>query len=120
MLYLHCRLPINLPAVHMFNDALKIFRAAGQDTIKLSELLPELAKLFCLALTIPVTTCTAERSFSALRRLKTYIRSTMTQERLNHIAVLHVHKSLCAELNLDAIANDFIERCSVRRNTFHM
>ena len=82
-----------------FRDALTVFRGSGagqpgQDAIRLSELLPELAKLFCLALTIPVTTSTAERSFSTLRRLKTYLRSTMTQERLNHIAVLHVHKSV--------------------------
>ena len=66
-----------------FRDALTVFRGsgAGQDVIRLSELLPELAKLFCLALTIPVTTSTAERSFST----KTYLKSTMTQERLNHI-----------------------------------
>lgn len=105
-----------------FRDALTVFRSsgAGQDAMRIPELLPELAKLFCVALTIPVTTSTAERSFSTLRRLKTYLRSTMTQERLNHIAILHVHKSVCDELDLDAVANDFIRRCTVRRNTFHV
>ena len=67
-------------ALASFHDALNVFHESGQDMVKLSELLPELVKLFCLALTVPVTTCTAERSFSALRRLKTYLRSTMTQE----------------------------------------
>jgi len=103
-----------------FGDALDVFRGSAQEAIKLSQLLPEMSKLFCLALTIPVTTCTSERSFSTLRRLKTYLRSTMVQERLNHVAILHVHKKLCDELNLDDIANDFIKRSSVRCNTFHM
>ena len=30
------------------------------------------------------------RSFSSLRRLKTYLRNSMSQQRLNHLAVLHV------------------------------
>ena len=44
--------------------------------------------------TLPVTTCTCERSFSSMRRLKTYTRSTMISERLNEIAVMHVHQEI--------------------------
>lgn len=54
----------------------------------LTSIIPEFVKLMKIVLTMPVSTCTAERSFSCLRRLKTYLRSTMTQERLNHLAVL--------------------------------
>ena len=43
--------------------------------------------------TIPVSNATAERSFSALKRLKTYLRSTMGEERLTGLALLHVNKS---------------------------
>lgn len=49
-------------------------------------MLPELTCFLHLFLTIPVTSCTAERSFSALRRLKTFLRSTVTQKRLNHVS----------------------------------
>ena len=49
-------------------------------------------KLLHIVLTIPVTTSTAERSFSTLRRLKTYLRSTMSQTRLNHLMLLHIHR----------------------------
>jgi len=45
--------------------------------------LNELNKLLQIILTVPVSSCTAERSFSALRRLKTFLRSTMSQNRLN-------------------------------------
>ena len=41
-------------------------------------LLPELLKLIQLFLTILVTSCTAERSFSCLRRLNAYLRSVTT------------------------------------------
>ena len=39
----------------------------------------ELSKLVRIILTLPVSSCTAERSFSGLRRLKTYLRSRMSQ-----------------------------------------
>ena len=50
-----------------------------------------LLRIFC---TIPVTTSTAERSFSTLRRLKTYLRNTMGQTRLNGLALLNIHRQL--------------------------
>ena len=37
---------------------------------------------FHILLVIPATNATSERSFSALRRIKSYLRSTMTQDRL--------------------------------------
>ena len=77
-------------------------------------------KLVKLLLTVPVTSCTAERSFSGLKRLKTYLRSTMGQARLNHLALLHCYKTRVKKLDLGVIANEFISRATVRRNTFLM
>lgn len=81
-------------------------------------LLPEVMTLLTLYLCIPVTSCTAERSFSSLRRLKTYLRSTMSQERLNHVAILHSHKDLTDQLDLEAVCNDFVQRNDMRRKVF--
>ena len=39
-----------------------------------------------------MTSATAERTFSTLRRLKNYLRSNMSQERLNHTIILHTCK----------------------------
>ena len=47
--------------------------------------------ILILYITIPVTSATAERTFSVLRRLKSYLRSTMTQERLNNVMVMHIY-----------------------------
>ena len=54
------------------------------------------------------TNAISERSFSALRRLKNYMRSTMSQERLNHQLVLHTQIDYTDILELIAVANEFV------------
>ena len=49
----------------------------------------EVNKLPQLLLTVPASRATAERSFSTLRHLKNFVRSTMRAERLNNLTVLH-------------------------------
>ena len=49
--------------------------------------------------TLPVTSRECERSFSVLRRLKTDTLSTMIAERLNDLALLHVHKDIIANID---------------------
>lgn len=82
------------------------------------DMIPEVIKLLNIILTIPVSTCTAERSFSALRRIKTYLRNTMTQQRLNNYMVVHVNREIADDLELENIADIFINRAVVRQNTF--
>jgi len=48
---------------------------------------PNVYVLLTIACILPVTTASAERSFSSLRRLKTYLRSTMCTERLNGLSI---------------------------------
>ena len=55
--------------------------------------------------TIPVTSCECERSFSALRPLKNYNRSTMVEERFNGLALMHVHCEI--KPNINAVINRF-------------
>ena len=52
----------------------------------------EVIKLAKILLVMPATNAISERSFSALKRVKTYLRSTTTDSRMNHLMVLHVHK----------------------------
>ena len=59
-----------------------------------SGMFSEVDKLVRIYLTIHVTTATGERSLSAVRCIKTYLRSTMSQQRLNNIMLLSVHKDL--------------------------
>jgi len=60
-----------------------------------------IAECLKIFVTLPVTTCECERNVSALRRLKTYLRSTMSQTRLIGLALLHIHYNM--EIDLDEI-----------------
>ena len=56
-------------------------------------------------LTYPVSTCTAERIFSSMKRLKSPLRSTMTDERLSSLAILHIHKH--KNVDIDRLVTEF-------------
>ena len=81
-------------------------------------MLSEVDKLLKLLFTFPVTTATTERSFSSLRRIKTYLRSRMTDCRLNNLFLLYVHVSKTDALDLTSIAKQFISVNSRRINYF--
>lgn len=66
---------------------------------------PNVYVLLTIARTLPVTTASAERSFSSLRRLKTYLRSTMCTERLNGLSLLYVHHNV--DIKPDEVIDDF-------------
>ena len=67
-----------------------------------------------------VTTCTTsatpERSFSLTRRVKTWLRCSMTQKRFNALPILHSYKDIVDKLRLVAIDNDFVDNFTNRRN----
>ncbi len=60
----------------------------------------EIYQLLHILLTIPVTSATAERTFSAMRRLKNFLRSTMKQVLFNNVMLLHVHKQETDNIDL--------------------
>ena len=78
----------------------------------------QVSKMVKLLLVMPATNAQSERSFSAMRRVKMYLRTTMSQQRLNHLMLLHVHKSQTDALNLKDVANDFICGHDHRKNIF--
>ena len=78
----------------------------------------EIIALLKLNLVSPATNAVSERSTSAMRRFKNCLRSTMSQERLNHCMLLSIHKEKTDEINLKNVANVFCEANQVRRHTF--
>ncbi len=66
------------------DSATSVFRSLAPEV---RSLFRQVEIILRLMLVIPVTSCESERSFSALRRLKNWLRSSMTQQRLNHVAV---------------------------------
>nr|XP_011435340.2 zinc finger MYM-type protein 1-like [Crassostrea gigas] len=81
-------------------------------------LFSEIVTLLRLVLMMPATNATSERTFSSLRRVKTYLRSTKPQERLNHLLILHIHWDATDALDLCAIGNDFVSARDSRKSIF--
>ena len=71
-----------------------------------------------LLLVAPATNAVSERSCSALRKTKTWLRTTVTQKRLNNCMLLHVHKEKVDNLNVIDIANEFGCANESRLSTF--
>ena len=61
-----------------------------------------------LLLVMPATNASSERSVSTLRRIKMYLRTTMTQQCLNHLMLLHVNKEKTDALDLLQVGRDFV------------
>ena len=73
---------------------------------------PNIFVLLKLTLTLPVTTCECERSFSQLKLIKTCRRSTMTDDRLNGLAIMKLNSDRCERIRkspeaLNLLLNSF-------------
>ncbi|XP_057805079.1 uncharacterized protein LOC131020345 [Salvia miltiorrhiza] len=85
--------------------------------VKSADCYPNVSIAYRILLTVPVTVASAERSFSKLKLIKTYLRSSMSQERLNGLAILAIEKDMLEHINIDVIINDFAS-AKARRNRF--
>ena len=87
--------------------------------VEVKQMFPLVEKLLRLILISPASSCSAERSFSALRRLKPYLRSSMTQRRLNHVMMCYIHQDLLAGVDPMYLADLFISEFEeTRRKVF--
>ena len=68
---------------------------------------PDLYNLISASVTIPVTSATAEQSFSTLNRVKSYLRSTMAEDRLNNISILSIESELSRNIDYDKVIDKF-------------
>jgi hypothetical protein len=68
---------------------------------------PTLTQLIQIALTIPVNSCSCERSFSVLRRLHTWLRSTMGQGRLHQLSLLSIEREQLCKVSQSQVIDRF-------------
>ena len=96
-------------------DAAKVLATLSPEC---RSLFSHIEKLIRNILVLPCSSTEPERSFSTLRRVKTWLRSTMTQARLNHMCILTVHDDVADSIELNKIAGDFISKSSNRQQLF--
>ncbi|KAK4308120.1 hypothetical protein Pmani_020151 [Petrolisthes manimaculis] len=80
----------------------------------LIEIYPNMWVALSIAVTTPVTVASAERSFSKLKLIKTYLRSTMSQERLNGLAIISINKEMSKQVSYEETLDAFAARKSRR------
>ena len=61
-------------------------------------------------LTLPLTTVTAEQSFSKLKLRKTHLRSNVLQHRLNSLATILTERTMVSQLNMERITDKFANK----------
>ena len=81
-------------------------------------LLGKVRKQLRLYLTLPLASATSERTFSAFRRLKNYLSSTMKQDRLNNCLHMHWHKPIKDTLDTVKILKRFACTNELRKGHF--
>lgn len=76
----------------------------------LTDIFPETIKILKIILTTPMTTAESERCFSTLKRVKTFLRNTMGNDRLNALAMMSINKNLVQDIDSfdDKVLEKFI------------
>ena len=108
----HMHLTTSYLAIHDVIDLVQGFSAAEKD------LMSKVVTVVKLVQVMPVTNAISDSSFSAMSRTKTYLRSSMLQERLNATMVLHVHKESTDALNLQHLSNEFVSESDYCKSKF--
>ena len=87
----------------------------------LKDLEPSTCRLFAmveqvvvLCLSVAISVAGSERSFRALRRLNTWLRSTMSQSRLTHLALMHINKDYLDKIDITALMEEFVAKTRER------
>ena len=84
---------------------------------RFTESFPNLSIVLRIFLTMCVSIASCERSFSKLKLIKTYLRSTMNQVRLTSLATLSIERKLSEGVNFDDVIKDFASM-KVRKKSF--
>lgn len=73
----------------------------------LQDVYPNIEIALRLFLSLPVTVASCERSFSKLKLIKNYLRSSIGQERLSGLAIISIESTIANELNYDDVIDSF-------------
>jgi hypothetical protein len=76
-------------------------------TNQICDVYPNVEILLRLFLTLPTSIASAERSFSVLRRIKTYMRSSLANYALNDFAILCIERAVAEKLDMTHVIDMF-------------
>ena len=88
--------------------ALKMLQAILNN--EMQDTFPNMYICLRIYLSLLVTNCSGERYSSDLKRIKNYLRSTLKDEKLDHLALMVVESSVLRKLNLNNVLDKFLDR----------
>ena len=86
---------------HPPKDILAVHNLLDDDTF------PSVKEILQVALTIPVSSCSCERSFSALHQLHSWLQKTMGQKRLARLAAMSIEGEVLGSLSHNSVIDQF-------------
>lgn len=84
-----------------FNDLKKVVE---------KHIYPNLYKLLQIAVTIPISSATCERSFSSMRRIKNWLRSSMGKKRFGNLSILCIERDIANIIDTQVIVDKFSKK----------
>ena len=94
---------------NIINNPIKFYEfiiSYGEDVF------PNLQIALHLLLSIGCSIASCERSFNKLKLIKTYMRSTLSQEKLSGLAILSIERKIFNNINIEEIVEEF----TIRKN----
>ncbi|KAL4126085.1 hypothetical protein QTP88_010314 [Uroleucon formosanum] len=101
---------------HVFQLENKLIDARSDEILSfilkngLQDAYPNIYTAYQIFLTLPVTSASCERSFSKLKIIKSYLRSTTKQRRLNNLSIISIEHEIAKTINYDDIINEFASK----------
>ena len=74
---------------------------------KLNKDYPQVECVMRIYLASPATSVAAERAFSVLKRIKTWLRNSMEQDRLSSLSIINIEKEFAKEVDIENIIDQF-------------
>jgi len=90
-----------------------MFRTENLTSVLSKDIYPNIYKLIQVALTLSISSSTCKRSFSTMRRIKTWLRSSMLQNRFNNLAIISIENDISKTIDREVILNSFAKKIDI-------
>lgn len=113
---LFCEFPVVATLVknHKVVHAIDILNGILSDGVE--NLVPNIVVAYRIFLTAPVSVASGERSFSKLKLIKNYLRNSMSQNRLNGLAIISIENEVANSIGYDDIIEEFATSKARKKN----
>ena len=93
------------------DEALKKIRS-----LNIGDTFPNVDSALHILLTLPISNCCSERSFSALKRIKNHLRNSISQDSLQAFSLLTIENDVTSKINFDDIIDEFASKKARKKN----